>query len=267
MIQINSQFRVDDICEVKAKAILKKYEAKHQAKYCIVKETASQSQKQHLQGWVTHTHTDNSYRQGMSRHYKHLGTHQKCFTLVKDFPVYVAYILNNDSKPVVSFDSVITNYTEDEFNQFQQHQRFTRPVSYKSKSKDWYAETINHLEETCVDDDGTINYDQLPVEFLKNAPKRLNPRIAMDFITGMAIRLEDKYPQNVRTKNWMLRQLERQADGLFDLSMKKFIKTLPINKKDAATYDSQSSWEASSQEEEDLQSSSCPSVTPTPIHR
>lgn len=215
MDRINSQFRVDDVDENKALVILKKYESKHSAKYLVVREKASQSQKDHLQGWVSHFASDNTYRTTMARHYSTLGTHSKCFTMVKDFTVYVSYIINNDSKPDIQYDNCLTNYTLEEFEQFKNGPRFLKPVSATCKATDWYSQMLNHLEESCVED-GKIIYNRCLTEFLKDPPKRMSVRLGYDYLASMLIRLEDKYPHNCRAKSRMVRGITELGDGLFD---------------------------------------------------
>lgn len=218
-VTIDSQFRVDDVDVDKALDILKKYEAKYSAKYLIVQEKGKETGKLHLQGWVSHTASDNTYRQAFSRHYKTLGTHDKCFTRIKDFPVYVAYIINNTSKAPVLFSDVKTNYTEDEFNQLQSGNPFVVP---KKRHKDYYDNLMQSMEDACVVD-GKILYHKLPTEYLKYIPKKLNSRIAYDNIIGIAVRLEHKYPDNARVTNSVLKGIQKlDEDGIFSIPIKSY---------------------------------------------
>lgn len=205
MTTLVSQFRVDDSDFDKAKSQLKKYEAKHQARYFIVREIATQSGKVHLQGWVQHTASDNTYRLGWSRYYKELGTHEKCFTPVKSFDVYVSYIVNNDGKPrITSVDSsdVLTNYTQaelDEFNKFQPFIDTRKNSNKKSSQKDWYDIAFEYLEDKCVKD-GKIDYLGLKVHFRKKLPRKVNYSVMYDNLVGMGLRLEEKYPHPDNTR-------------------------------------------------------------------
>lgn len=224
METIHSQFRVDDVDENKAKAILKKYEQKHFAKYVLVKEIGEKSQKLHLQGWVTHTAKDNSYRATMSRHYASLGTHGKCFTMVKDYPCYVSYIINNDNKPDVQYDSCITNLTEEEFDKLKKFPRFLKAVSQKTKAQDWYSQLYNHIEDTCIDEDGYIRYDKLREESLKVVPRKLNPNFMMDSLRSVVLKLEYAYPSedNCRVQQYMYDSMTQLGGDLFKTIVKKY---------------------------------------------
>lgn len=204
MAQLN-QFRVDNHDFDKALEILKKYAAKYQASYLIVKEFGKESGKQHLQGWVKHNATDNTYRTAFSRHYKELGTHEKCFTKVKEPDVYFSYIISNDSKPHISSISdtnIITNYTQDNLDELKKLKPFVVPRTHKDKkfrSDDWYELTLQYLEEKCVKD-GKIDYMQLPVYFEHKKPKSVNFAAVYDKLVGMGLRLEDKYMAEGNTR-------------------------------------------------------------------
>lgn len=222
MTQLN-QFRVDNHDVDKALDILKKYASKYQASYFISKEYGKDSGKPHLQGWVRHSATDNTFRQAFSRHYSTLGTHEKCFTKVKDPDVYYSYIISNDFKPhitSVSDSNVITNYTQDKFNELKKLKPFVVPT--KKSKQSHYDDSYQQIEKSCVVD-GKILYHKLHSEYLRIfRPKSINKFKLHDSCLAIAISLEQKYPNNTYATNKTLRETEAIADGLFDHPLEKW---------------------------------------------
>lgn len=233
-----SQFRVDDHDENKARQLLKKYADKHNGLYLVVKETGSQTGKPHIQGFCYHTSSDNSYRQFFSRSYAEHGTHSKCFTRVKTFNVYLAYIVANETKPKVEYKDLITNYTEEAYNQLIDGiTPFVDPKKAKSYSSSSYDQVLDALDHECVED-GKIQYQNLMNVYMRYAPKKVNSRILYDNLMGYTIRLEYRYPTNRRARNTMYNQMCKldEENGVFKTDSFSYLKFKDDNKNGGQTY-------------------------------
>lgn len=217
------QFRVDDHDDNKASALLKRYAAKHNGKFLLSKEVGSQTGKPHLQGFCFCTAEPPAYKQFFSRAYPEHGTHGKCFTPVKKLDVYLSYLVNNDSKTKPLFSDLITNYTEDEYEDLTKDLvPFTTKSSYK---KSYFDQTFEALEKECVID-GIIQYPQLMKVFMANAPKKVNSRVLYDMLVGYTIHLEYRYPSNNKARHRVYNEMCRIDDnlGIFQTTNNSYLK-------------------------------------------
>lgn len=221
----HSQFRVDDDDHRKAVKILDAYCKKHNGKYLICLETAQISNKLHLQGWVTHYSSDNTFRSHMSRKYTQYDNHQKCFTPVKgDLNKWISYIINNDNKEDIHLDSpnLFTNYTDEEFAEFKLLDRHLRREEFlaqrksgKSKVKDWYDQLLEAIEEHTIANNNTIDYRHAMTLYLANPPRYTNPHRANDTLRGIFLRLEQKYTKNKRCHSVMKCKMMQLEEDLY----------------------------------------------------
>ena len=206
-----SQFRVDDHDADKALALLKKYADKHQGRFLLSKEVGTKSGKPHLQGFCYHTAAEPAYKQFFSRAYSEHGTHGKCFTKVKKLDTYLSYLVNNQSKTKPDYKDLITNYTEEEYEEITKD--LVPFVPKQEFKKAFYDEVMDALENQCVKD-GIIDYPRLPIVFMSYAPKKVNSKILYDMLTGYTVRLEYKFPSNNRARHRLYNDLLRLDDDL-----------------------------------------------------
>lgn len=203
------QFRVDDHNVDKASELLKRYADKHNGKFLLSKEVGSQTGKPHLQGFCFSTAEPPAYKQFFSRAYSEHGTHGKCFTPVKKLDVYIAYLLNNDSKTKPKYKDLITNYTEEEYEEITKDiTPFVVKTTYK---KSYYDEVLEALEKECVKD-GIIQYSLIPQVYMRFAPKRVSSKILYELVTGYTVRLEYKFPTNKRVRQQLYNDVCRLDD-------------------------------------------------------
>lgn len=227
MVVTNSQFRVDNTDAKKAVKLLNSYCANHDGKYLICLETAEKSGKLHLQGWVCHNSADNTYRKHFARHYPEFDHHGKCFSLVekpdRTFNDWVRYIVNNDNKEDIHFDSpnLFTNYTLEEFADFKLLDRHLKREEFLKQLKtrkpnDWYFKLLDRIEEVCIANDNRIDYAGARALYLEDPPKFFNEHQMHRTLIGIFTRLENKYPKNTRAKNRMIHAVADLGHGLYD---------------------------------------------------
>lgn len=190
-----SQFRVDKNDADEARILLDKFCQKYEGKYLFAIEKGKETAKLHLQGWCCHTAPDNTYRKHWAKAYADLGTHSKCFTKVKDRSTYIAYIISNDCKGHLSYDDVVTNYTEEEFNRLKSEPPF---IDLKTKEVGKKQSFSNEVLETFVKHgvkEGLIMYHLLPTLYLRHCPKRINKNIMYDNVLALTVQLEQRFPR------------------------------------------------------------------------
>lgn len=259
--KMDSQFRVDNHDDVKFLKLMKSFAVRHQAKYLVCKEIGLISGKPHLQGWVSHTSSDNSYRKYWARQYPEFGKKDngKCFTFVHDMADWVPYIIKQNRKPhatSVDSTSVLTNYTQAELTEL--YDKYPEHIHRDDRKKPARAKyqrdkLLQELEDTCVDD-GRINYEKVHLTVVHNAHKysAVDEFILYKRATAYALKLEEKYPNNHRAQERLYSRVCELDDrnGIFKNNVFSYLK-FQANKKDAEE-ESDSSSEASGEESEEI---------------
>lgn len=200
----------------KASSVLKKYAKVHPTtKFLLSQEGGVPNVKHHLQGWLSHEQTQKSVSQYIARHFPDLEASKRSCCLMHTPASYIPYIINNTNKEPVQYDRLITNYTPEEVQEFQQKYEFVEMRKHKLKDKpvktDYYTHVLDRLEETCVKD-GVILYEKLMEEYMSYVPKKVSARILYDNLIGYTIRLEYKYPKNKRARSSLYNQVCRLDD-------------------------------------------------------
>ena len=185
-----SQFRVDKNDKDQVTRALETWCQKYEGKYLVALEEGEETGKLHYQGWCCHKASDNTYRKHFASLFKDLGTKQKCFTKVKNSSVYTAYILTNDSKSDLQYDDVITNYTQEEFDELKKEPPF---VKYNKQEKGGRTNDVLASFQKHAVVDGRIQYHLLPQIYLRHCPKRINPSLMYDNIVALSVHLEHMY--------------------------------------------------------------------------
>lgn len=218
-----SYYRIDNWDVDKARDTLKRYVRDHHAKFLLVKEEASQGGKPHLQGWCYHTAKQSAYTTYFNRAYPGK-SFEKDFGTVRDIDKHASYMLRNTTKDIVPYEDVITNYTEEEYDEWCAKPIFEekRPHKLKGqlKSKDWWMSTCEQLESQCVKD-GVIYYSMLPAVFYSlPQPKMLSGERGLQNLNGMIHHLELKYESedNKRSRTRNIEYAHQKGNGLFDMS-------------------------------------------------
>lgn len=230
----------------KAQLLLKKYASINaNTKYLLAKEVGTQTGKPHLQGWAVH-HSDattkaqirkalNSFSKYVYDHYPEFrgksDSHNKCCSHMHTPSSYIPYIIHNSNKAPVLYADLVTNYTEEEYQELFQKYDFVESRTHKldSKPSKKFADIVfDRLESLCVDD-GIIDYSQLMSVFVKYyTPTRvgMNPRRVKDLLDGYTWRLEQKYPKNTRIRYRYYNQLCRLDDdlGIYQDNTFKYLK-------------------------------------------
>lgn len=228
--------RLDSKDVDKSKSVLKKYAKLHpETKYLLSPEgtTPEDGVKYHQQGWAYHTETQKSFSQYISRYFSDCAKSKKSLELLRKPPSYIPYIIHNDNKQPVRYDSLITNYTEEEFNelvnQYQWIERRQHKLKGKEPKKDYYTFVLDKLDELCVKD-GKIQYQMLMSVYMNYVPKKVNARILYDNLLGYTVRLEYRYPQNKRARSSLYNQVARLDDeaGIFKTQLQDYIKMVEI---------------------------------------
>lgn len=198
-----STFRVDTTDLAKVQNIIDGYLALHPGtKYCINSEISDIEHKQHYQGWfdIPDIKKQAVFGDFMRKRFTEiqLGKHKYSFAKVKDPPTYYAYILNNEMKPDTSYTTVVTNFTEEEFDQYKNQKKFVKlpdvPKGRKSTTKTYQCKVLDALEEHCLKD-GKIQYSKIPGKYLQLAPQlQMDKTIAFKNTCGYTLRLENLHP-------------------------------------------------------------------------
>lgn len=223
---MDSQFRVDNWDCEKASKVLHAF-AENVNKLYFQKEIAKKTKKKHLQGWVNHIVLDNTFRKTLSRKYSDLGTKEKCFTKVKSFEQYVAYIIKNPDKSesgeilenITSFKDFhlhpteyYTTYTEEEFVElynslpmFHQNGKVKNgDVNGKCKVETFfdkvYERCVNEATTVNLDGDRVIDYTKIPGIYMSSCPKQLDSYLLERNINGITNKLEQEYDNRFNRK-------------------------------------------------------------------
>lgn len=211
--------RIDCTDVDKLSGLLKKYvKNKSSSKYLVASEISSKTGKPHFQGWIIHSikgGTDeevkdqvakayNNFRTTITPHYKTDKGREYSFTGMDKPSSYIPYIIHNSVKESVPYIDLITNYTEEEYQELLKEYVWIerRPHKLKQEVKpkeDWYDTTLQYLEDNCVKN-GKIIYHDLPVYFEHKKPKSVNFALMYDKLVGMGLRLEDKYNTESNTR-------------------------------------------------------------------
>lgn len=208
---VYQQIRIHSTDSDKLTDILKKYVKKKSSKYLVASEISTETNRPHFQGWITHSingGTDeevkdqtkkvlNNFRTTITPHYKTDRGREYTFTQLHTPSSAIPYIIHNSNKDPVTYQSLITNYTEEEFQGLlDEYPMFVEKRPHKLRQKvpkeDWYESTLQYLEDNCVKN-GKIVYHDLPVYFEHKKPKSVDFSIMFGKLRGMGLRLEDKY--------------------------------------------------------------------------
>lgn len=224
--------RIDSTDTDKLTSILKKYAKNKRVKYLVASEISLETNKPHLQGWIVHpieggteeqiqkqsSKVYNNFRTTITPYYKTDKGREYSFRGMYDPPSYIPYIIHNSIKEPVSFTDLITNYSEDEYEELLQKYEFIekRPSKLKKAGKTFSDVVTEKLAENCVDN-GIIDYSKLMSVFMSYyAPTRVgtNPRRLKDILDGYTWRLEQRYPRNTRLRSKYYTEMCRLDDDL-----------------------------------------------------
>lgn len=235
---------------------LKKYAKKGKVRYCFVTEEATHTGKQHNQGWyiADSKKDDDAVYKKFQRLLEGTTANSKALPEAREPENHVAYLLNNTNKPKPSYGDVFTDYTEAEYNQFQEHKQFVekRPHKLKAgkKPKSNFAWLYDIVQKECVDDH-IIDYAQILPTLMENLHcyNQIDPFQIKKIAYSITLKLEHKFPQNTKARSSIYRAVcELDNVGLFQNDSFAFKKYKP-NKKDAVQKEDDTEAEEVSEEE------------------
>lgn len=211
-----SQYRVDvEDFEVTTKIMEKLQKARKVEKYFVSKEIGLEKGKKHIQGWVSHSMTDNSYRKSMAKSFEDIKSDGKCFTLVKKEEGFYSYIIKNRSKGASKVtietleeleleDYVKGGYEDKElvelYNKIPFHEEkedFKSKQKEKKKQESFFDKAFNEIERECTSKDikgnVKIDYTKILDTYLSMCPKQLDSYLVERNLNGVTSKLERKY--------------------------------------------------------------------------
>lgn len=262
--------RIDCTDVDKLAAILKKYVKNKRSKYLVASEISSETGKPHFQGWIIHpikggTEEDikeqtakafNNFRTTIVPHYKTDKGREYSFTGMDKPPSYIPYIIHNSNKEPLPFSDLITNYTQEEYDQLLRDYKWIemRPKKLKKPVKKFSDIVYDKLVEKCVID-GIIQYGTIMNIFMSYyAPTKVgcNPRRLKDILDGYTWRLECAYPKNQRLHHKYYNEFCRLDDefGIYRTDNFSYLKFQNDNKSNAFQDSEDEASETSSVQEE-----------------
>lgn len=246
--------RIDSTDVDKLTTILKKYVKNKRSSYLVASEISSETSKPHFQGWIVHpikggtqdeikkqtAKVFNNFRTTIVPHYKTDKGREYNFAGMDKPPSYIPYIIHNSNKEPVAFSDLITNYTQEEYDQLLRDYKWIemRPKKLKKKEKKFSDIVYQKLEEKCVED-GIIHYEMIMNIFMSYyAPTKVgcNPRRLKDIMDGYTWRLESAYPKNQRLHHRYYNAICRMDDemGIYKTNAFSYLKFQDDNKSDAS---------------------------------
>lgn len=244
--------RIDSSDVDKLTKVLKKYVKNKSSKYLVASEISQKANKPHFQGWISHSikggtteeiveqtaKVFNNFRTTLTNHYKTDKGREYSFKSMDKPDSYIPYIIHNDNKRPVSYIDLITNYTQDEYQELLQKYKWIEMRHHKLEGKKVvkkFSDVVyDKLVEKCVNN-GVIDYANIMNIFMSYyAPTRVgcNPRRLKDILDGYTWRLEVQFPKNQRLHNRYYTEMCRLDDemGIYKSDTFSYLKFQMDNK-------------------------------------
>lgn len=209
-----SQYRVDDCdFEIPVKTLEALRKTRKVEDFLLSNEVSKEVKKQHIQGWVIHNMTDNSYRVHMAKKHKDKGTKQKCFTIVRERETCMSYIIKNRSKGATK--ETISNVKELDYLDIRYSYReedlvmlynslpfFIDKKDYIKEKKEkqsmsFHDKVYEKMKEECIETnikgEKKIVYEKLLSIYLSFNPKTIDNYLVERNLNGLTNRLENEY--------------------------------------------------------------------------